>query len=106
VDQKWKDFLNVAATEPVSWDHGADFRDITDRLRKGESEKPQAKKTPTGGVHATTASDQGNGGGAAPKGREKAPLKCKFADLTRCTGSHPPWMCKGSGIRHPKKGVG
>jgi hypothetical protein len=37
VDQKWKESLNVVAAEPVSWDHGMDFRHDTDRLRKGES---------------------------------------------------------------------
>jgi hypothetical protein len=76
------------------------------RPKKGESERPQIRKTTTAGVHATAASDQGNGGGAMPRGREKAPLKCKFAELTGCTCSHPPLLCKAFGDKHLRKGAG
>jgi hypothetical protein len=79
VDHKWKVSLNMAAAEPTSWDYLSNLRRVTDGPKKGESERPQIRKTTTAGVHATAASDQGNGGGAMPRGREKAPLKCKFA---------------------------
>jgi hypothetical protein len=58
---------------------------------------------PTAGVHAATASNPGVGSGAVPKGRKKAPLKCKFAELTRCTGSHPPWLGKAFGDKTPEE---
>jgi hypothetical protein len=62
-----------------------------------------AQRTPIAGVHEATVSNPGTGSGAAPKGCEKAPLKCKFAELTGCTGSHPPWLCKAFGDKTPEE---
>lgn len=32
---------------------------------------------------------------------ERAPKKCKFAEVIRCTGSQPPWLCKAFGDKTP-----
>jgi hypothetical protein len=39
VDQKWRDSLNVAASEPASAEYGTDFkRSIADNSKNGDSE--------------------------------------------------------------------
>jgi hypothetical protein len=45
----------------------------------------------------------GAGSGAAPKGWDRVLLKCKFAELTGCNGSYPPWRCKAFGDRAPEE---
>ncbi len=79
VDQKWKDSLKVAAAEQESWDQGADYRRGLEDPRKGEGERPVARKGPSAGVHAATVS------------RRQA--------LTR----FPPWLCKAFGDKSPEE---
>jgi hypothetical protein len=78
VDQKWNDSLNVAAAELASWDQGADHRRGPDGHKKGEGEKPAAKKAPITGVHTATVSGTGAGDGATPKGPERVPRKWRL----------------------------
>jgi hypothetical protein len=35
--------------------------------------------------------------GQYPSVGKRSRLKCMFAELTGCTGSHPPWLCKAFG---------
>jgi hypothetical protein len=55
-----------------------------------------ANKGPSAGVHAATVNDNKTAPGKAPK-------KCKFAELTGCTGSHPPWLCKAFRDKTPEE---
>ncbi len=55
-----------------------------------EGERTAAKKGPSAGVHAATASG------------DRLPRKCKFAELTGCSGSQPSWLCKVFGKKTPE----
>jgi hypothetical protein len=59
-----------------------DYRWGLDGHERGEGEKLAAKKASTAGVHVVTASSTGAGNGAAPKGPDRVPRKCKFSKLT------------------------
>jgi hypothetical protein len=58
--------------------------------------RPAARKGPSAGVHTATVS----GDKADP---DKAPRKCKFAELMGCTASHPLWLCKAFGDKTPEE---
>ncbi len=83
VDQKWMDFLNVSAAEPASWDQGAEYRGGPEGPKRGKGERTAAKKGPSAGG-------------------DRLPRKCKFAELTGCSGSHPSWLCKVFGKKTPE----
>ncbi len=99
VEQKRRDSLNVAAAEPASWDQGADYRQSLDGPKRGEVEKMAAKKAPAAGVHAAVARNDR----PTTKGLDRPPRRYKFAELTRCTGSHPPWLCKAFRDKTPEE---
>ncbi len=85
VDQKWRDALNVAATEPPAWGAGGGER-ITFQ-DTGRKEAAKLAKAGAAAVHVTGADErlprQGNNRRA-----------CVFKDVMGCTGTHPPWLCK------------
>jgi hypothetical protein len=91
VDQKWKDSL-----KQESLGQGADYRQGLEDPKKGEGERLAARKGPSAGIHAATVSSD-------KAGPDKAPRKCKFAELTGYTGSHPPWLCKAFGDKSPEE---
>jgi hypothetical protein len=86
----------VAAAEPVGWDQGVDLRRSSEGPKRGKGERPVTRKGPLAGLHAMTASSN-------KEIQDKAPRKCKFAELTGCTGFHLPWLCKAFGDKTPEE---
>ncbi len=102
VDQKWRDSLNLAAAEPSTTDYSLEFKKTADRPRKGETEK-QFKKGPVAEVNVATLDVEEKETKTTPRAGERGPQKCKFSEITGCTGSHPPWLCKAFGDKTLKK---
>jgi hypothetical protein len=102
VDQKWRDSLNEAAAEPTQADYGAEFKKTADGTRRGETDR-QFEKGLTAGVNAVTMDIKERENKVAPRTRERGPWRCKFSEITGCTGSHPPWLCEAFGDKTPKE---
>jgi hypothetical protein len=88
MDQKWRDTINVAVTEPPAWGTGGGARvSFQDRGRK-EPAKPG--KPGAAAVHVTEAE------GRWPRQNDKGRV-CIFKGVMGCTGTHPPWFCRSFG---------
>jgi hypothetical protein len=87
----------VAAAEPASWDQGTEYKRGPHGPKRGELERIATRKALSADIHPAVASTDGT----TPKGPDRLPRKCKFAELTGCTGSHPPWLFKAFGDKAP-----
>ncbi len=83
--------MNVAAAELSATDYGVELKKTTDVPRRGETEG-QFKKGSVAGVNAATMDIEEKESKATP--RMRGSQKCKFSEITGCTGSNPPWLCK------------
>ncbi len=91
VDKKWRDSLNVAAAKPAFTEYSQDNKKTAlEGMKKTAQEQP--KKIPEAKVNTAVA-----------EAMEKAPKKCKFAEVQECTGTHLPWMCKAFGYKAPEE---
>jgi hypothetical protein len=76
-------------------------RNVSDNSKKGDPEQP--KKGQAAEVIAATA-EVTEKALRATRPIERAPKKCKLAEVIGCTGSHLPWLCKAFGDKTPEKG--
>jgi hypothetical protein len=79
-----------------NWRVGTKERNTGEAQRAPRGGREKDRKGPTAGVHAATASIE-------KVGQDKLSRKCKFAELTGCTGSHPPWLFKAFGDKTPEE---
>jgi hypothetical protein len=93
VDQKWRDALNVAAAEPTAWGAGSGGKTTFQDSNRKEPTKPA--KAGAAAVHVAGAE------GRRPRPNDGGRM-CVFKGVMGCTGTHPPWLCKGFG-RLPAK---
>ncbi len=84
VDQKWRDALNVAATEPPSWGEGGGRTAPQGGKKRGSAE---AAKLAKAAVHMTGADGRRPRQGGSSR-------TCVLRDVMECQGTHPPWHCK------------
>jgi hypothetical protein len=96
MDHNWRDSPNEAAAEPTQADYGAEFKKTADRPRRGETDR-QFKKGLMAAVNAVTMDVKEKENKVAARPRERGPWRCKFSEITGCTGSHTPWLCKAFG---------
>jgi hypothetical protein len=85
VGQKWRDVLNVAATELPSWGTGSGKSAPQEGEKRGGA--AEAKKLAKASVHVTGLDGKRHRQGDSGQ-------RCMFADVMGCQGTHPPWHCK------------
>jgi hypothetical protein len=85
VDQKWRDALNVAATEPPAWGAGGGGRAVPQDSARKEAAK--SAKIGAAAVHVTGVDGKRHRQGDSGR-------TCVFKDVMGCTAAHPPWLCK------------
>ncbi len=104
MDQKWRDSLNVVAAEPTFTDYIRRFqKKCVGKLEERGPRAEQPKKGQAAEVNAATAEVTERALRAVTRPVDRAPRKCKLAEVIGCTGSHLPWLCKAFGDKTPEE---